>query len=149
MDGSSTHYRAATRDNRARVTRRLAVALLAALAVFAFQLARAQAGSAATGYPCPQTGAEQIHADYTGGTVTVTGSGFATLCDVAIQIGDANGASPAGTAASDLAGAFTYTELVSATTGTYRIDASGLGGATLASTSFNNTLAGPASTLIV
>ena len=130
-------------------TGRLAVALLAAIALFAFQLARAEAGSAATGVVCPQTGAEHVTADYTGSSLSVSGSGFAALCDVTLTLADPNGATTMATASTDLSGAFTYTQPLSATTGAYTIDADGFGGATLASTNFTVTVGGPTSSLIV
>src|SRR3954447_26615140 len=56
-DGAgATASLAQTQDNGTSMTRRLAVALIAALALFAFQLAHAQSSSSATGVPCPQTG---------------------------------------------------------------------------------------------
>ena len=54
---------AATRGGTRGLTGRLAIALLAALALFAFQLAHAQSSSAATGVPCPQTGNELVATD--------------------------------------------------------------------------------------
>jgi hypothetical protein len=81
---------AATRHFCAGMTRRLAVALLAALALFAFQLAHAQSSSAATGVPCPQTGNELVATDQRsydpGSVVHVTGMGYAPGCDVVVKV---------------------------------------------------------------
>src|SRR5712671_2124311 len=62
------------------MTRKLATALLAALALFAFQLVHAQTSSAATGLACVQTGLETVAsdaADYPpGSTAHFTGTGY-------------------------------------------------------------------------
>ena len=145
--GHSRRYAQRQRTEGARVTRKFAAALLAAIAVFAFQLARAESGSAATGDVCPQTGTEQISASYSNGTLSVDGSGFSHLCDATLTIADPNGATTTATSSSDLAGAFTFSEPTSLV-GTYQITASGLAGA-LASTNLTVSLGGPQSSLIV
>jgi len=62
------------------MTRKLATALLAALALFAFQLVHAQTSSAATGLACAQDGLETVAsdaADYPpGSTAHFTGTGL-------------------------------------------------------------------------
>jgi hypothetical protein len=68
--------------------RRLGIALLAALALFAFQLVSAHSASADTGIPCPQAGTETVATDspaYQGGeTAHITGSGYSIGCDVTV-----------------------------------------------------------------
>ena len=109
--------RAAKRTDGARVTRKLAAALLAAFAVLAFQLARAESGSAATGDVCPQTGAEQLSASYSNGTLSVDGSGFSHLCDATLTIADPNGATTNATASSSPCWLRTPTTAASSTSG--------------------------------
>jgi len=81
---------AATRGGTRGLTGRLAIALLAALALFAFQLAHAQSSSAATGVPCPQTGNELVATDQSvyvpGSLVHMTGMGYAPGCDVVVKV---------------------------------------------------------------
>jgi hypothetical protein len=98
---------------------------------------------------CAASGAEQLTADYAGGTLTVTGSGFSHLCDMTVRTSGPANTSETGTASADLSGSFTYTESLSGPTGLYQVDALGFGGATLASASFSQTLGGTTSSLIV
>ena len=63
---------------------------LAALALFAFQLVRAQTSSAATGVACPQTGNELVATDQSnyspGDLVHITGMGYSSSCDVVVKV---------------------------------------------------------------
>src|SRR2546430_10750237 len=134
------------------MTGRLAVALLAALALFAFQLAHAQSSSAATGVPCPQTGNELVatdHAAYVPGSlVHVTGMGYAPGCDVVVKVTRPDGSIVSGdgtftpgsdTGTTDFLGGLSYDyQLPSnpAIEGTYSVDVLGLADAVLAHTTF-------------
>ena len=116
---------AATREGTRGLTGRLAIALLAALALFAFQLAHAQSSSAATGVLCPQTGNELVATDQRsyepGSLVHVTGMGYAPNCDVVVKItrpdgsvvsGDGSFAPGSDTATTDLFGGLNYDYLL-------------------------------------
>src|SRR3954468_2734010 len=154
MDGQSTHDCAATRNDGAGITRKLAVALLAALAVFAFQLARAQAGSAATGVPCLQTGFESISTnrdDYAPGAIVhMSGAGFAPACDVVVKItrpddlvvvGDGSDTPGSDTVTTDLFGNLTYDYQLDSfppVIGLYTIDVLGTADAVLAHMTFTD-----------
>src|SRR5690242_268305 len=102
------------------MTGRLAVALLAALALFAFQLVRAQTSSAATGVACPQTGNELVSTDRSayapGSLVHVSGMGYLSGCDVVVKItrpdgsvvtGDGTNTPGSDTVTTDFLGSFT------------------------------------------
>src|SRR2546421_1197130 len=145
---------AATRHFCAGMTRRLAVALLAALALFAFQLAQAQSSSAATGVPCPQTGNELVSTDapsYTPGSlVHVSGMGYAPGCDVVVKVTRPDGSVVSGdgtftpgsdTVTTDFLGGFSYDyQLPSnpAIEGTYAVDVLGLADTVLAHATFQD-----------
>src|SRR3954447_2805248 len=154
MNEQSTEARAATRNDGAGITRKLAVALLAALAVVAFQLARAQAGSAATGVPCLQTGLETISTnrdDYAPGAIVhLSGAGFAPACDVVVQVtrpdglvvvGDGSDTPGSDTVSTDLFGNLTYDYQLDSfppVIGTYVIDVLGVGGSVVAHMTFTD-----------
>src|SRR6266576_4978856 len=144
---------AATRHFCAGTTRRLAVALLAALALFAFQLAHAESSSAATGVPCPQTGNELVATDQRaynpGELVHVTGMGYAPGCDVVVKItrpdgsvvsGDGSFTPGSDTVTTDLFGGLSYDyQLQSnpAIEGRYLVDVIGAANVLLAHTEFD------------
>src|SRR3954453_22510647 len=97
---------------RTHLTRKLATALLAALALFAFQLVHAQTSSAATGLlACAQTGMETVASDANdyapGSTAHFTGTGYAPDCDVQLNVTRPDGATDTVTATTDLLGNFT------------------------------------------
>jgi hypothetical protein len=97
--------------------RRLGIALLAALALFAFQLVSAHSASADTGIPCPQAGTETVATDspaYQGGeTAHITGSGYSIGCDVTVQVTRPGGVVETGTASTNLEGNFSGASNVS------------------------------------
>ena len=136
-DGTPRHLR-----------RKLATALLAALALFAFQLAHAQTSSAATGIACAQTGFETLTTDrtnYTGGdTAHITGTGYASACDVTIAVTRPDGAVETATATTDpISGSLSYDYAVPgppSIQGDFKVDALGLGDVVLASTTFTDAL---------
>ena len=145
---------AATRHFCAGMTGRLAVALLAALALFAFQLGHAQSSSAATGVPCPQTGNELVATDQAsyspGSLVHMTGMGYAPGCDVVVKVtrpdgtvvsGDGSFAPGSDTVTTDFLGGFSYDYQLQSTPaveGTYAVDVLGLADAVLAHTTFED-----------
>src|SRR2546421_4713843 len=147
---------AATRHFCAGMTGRLAVALFAALALFAFQLAHAQSSSAATGVPCPQTGNEAVATDESayspGSLVHVTGIGYAPNCDVVVKVTRPDGSVVSGdgtftpgsdTVTTDFLGGFSYDyQLPSnpAIEGTYNVDVLGLADAVLVHTTFDDAM---------
>src|SRR4051794_24282650 len=138
------------------MTGRLAITLLAALSLFAFQLAHAQSSSAATGVPCPQTGNELVATDRAayapGSLVHVTGMGYAPSCDVVVKVtrpdgsvvsGDGSFAPGSDTVTTDFLGGFSYDyQLASnpAIEGTYAVDVLGLTDTVLAHTSFEDAM---------
>src|SRR2546421_3018302 len=145
---------AATRHFCAGMTRRLAVALLAALALFAFQLAHAQSSSAATGVPCPQTGNELVATDQAsydpGSVVHVSGMGYAPGCDVVVKVtrpdgsvvsGDGSFAPGSDTVTTDLFGGLSYDyqlQAIPPVEGAYVIEVLGLSDTLLARTTFHD-----------
>ena len=145
---------AATRGGMRELTGRLAIALLAALALFAFQLVRAQTSSAATGVACPQTGNELVSTDRAayapGSLVHVSGMGYFPGCDVVVKVtrpdgsvvsGDGSFAPGSDTVTTDPLGNFTYDYLLPsnpAIEGTYSIDVLGLADTALAHTTFED-----------
>src|SRR5512132_1278114 len=134
------------------MTGRLAMTLLAALSLFAFQLAHAQSSSAATGVPCLQTGMETVTTDRSayapGSLVHVSGTGYAFGCDVvvkvtrpdgAVVVGDGSQTPGSDTATTDLAGNFSYDyqlPIMPPVEGQYLIDVLGSGDVVLAHTDF-------------
>src|SRR5256886_3716980 len=145
---------AATRHFCAGMTGRLAVALLAALALLAFQFAHAQSSSAATGVPCPQTGNELVATDQPsydpGSVVHVSGMGYAPGCDVVVKVtrpdgsvvsGDGSFAPGSDTVTTDLFGGFNYDyqlQAIPPLEGTYVIEVLGLRDALLARMTFHD-----------
>src|SRR5437867_3100738 len=98
---------------------------------------------------CAALGTPQISADYSTGSLHISGSGFAPVsCSVTIRISDPSGAASSNLTQTDLTGSFSYDTVVSGQ-GLYTIDALGFNEAPLASTSVTLTLAGPAASLIV
>jgi hypothetical protein len=136
------------------MTGRLVVALLAALSLFAFQLAHAQSSSASTGVPCPQTGNELVTTDRSayapGDLVHVTGMGYAPGCDVVVKVtrpdgtvvsGDGTFTPGSDTVTTDLFGGLSYDyQLQSnpAIEGRYLVDAVGAADVLLAHTEFDD-----------
>src|SRR6266516_6777800 len=145
---------AATRHFCAGMTRRLALALLAALALFAFQLAHAESSSAATGVPCPQTGNELVATDQRaynpGELVHVTGMGYAPGCDVVVKVtrpdgsvvtGDGSFAPGSDTVTTDIFGGFNYDYQLQSfppVEGTYSVDVLGASDTLLAHMTFED-----------
>jgi len=144
QDGSSGRVEsAATRNEGTRFAGRLAIALLAALALFAFQLARAEAGSAATGVPCPKTGVETLATDQVeyppGDTVHLTGAGFGVMCDLTIAITRPDGIVVPGEATTDFSGNFAWDYILPefpGVRGVYGVDTFGVDNTLLASMTF-------------
>jgi hypothetical protein len=146
------HIRAAGSNGAHKARRRLAGALLAALAFVAVQLATAQPGSASTGVPCPQTGTEAIWTDQSsyapGSLVHMLGSGYSLGCDVlvkvtrpdgAVVVGDGSQTLGSDTVTTDLAGNFSYDyqlPVMPPVEGQYRVDVLGAGDVVLAHTDF-------------
>src|SRR5256714_9574704 len=154
-DGAgTTAHLAQTQDNGTSMTRRLALAFIAALALFAFQLAHAQSSSAATGVPCPQTGNELVATDQPsydpGSVVHVSGMGCAPGCDVVVKVtrpdgsvvsGDGSFAPGSDTVTTDLFGGFSYDyqlQAIPPVEGTYVVEVLGLSDALLARTTFHD-----------
>jgi hypothetical protein len=151
-EGAGTTDGAATRNGGTGMTGRLAITLLAALSLFAFQLAHAQSSSAATGVPCLQTGMETVTTDRSayapGSLVHVSGTGYAFGCDVvvkvtrpdgAVVVGDGSQTPGSDTATTDLAGNFSYDyqlPIMPPVEGQYLIDVLGSGDVVLAHTDF-------------
>src|SRR5438552_2333070 len=149
-DGANTSARGAG----PAMTRRLAMVLFTALALFAFQLVHAQTSSAATGVACPQTGLEVVTTDQPayvpGSLVHVSGVGFSSVCDVVVKVtrpdgsvvtGDGSNTPGSDTVTTDLLGGFSYDyRLPSAPAieGTYSIDVLGLADTVLARTTFED-----------
>ena len=132
--GAGTHLR-----------RKLATALLAALALFAFQLVHAQTSSAATGLACPQTGMETVAsdaADYPpGSTAHFSGTGYSPDCDVQLNVSRPDGVTDTLTATTDLLGSFTADYALPpppGVIGPYHLDVLGYAGLTLASMDFTD-----------
>jgi len=154
-DGAGTSVGgAAARKGATGMTGRLAVALLVALTLFAFQLSHAQSSSAATGVPCPQTGNEVVATDQRsyepGSLVHVTGMGYAPNCDVVVKItrpdgsvvtGDGSFAPGSDTVTTDLFGGLNYDYLLQSippVEGTYVIEVLGLSDTVLARMTFHD-----------
>src|SRR5205085_5305193 len=154
-DGAgTTAHLAQTQDNGTSMTRRLALAFIAALALFAFQLAHAQSSSAATGVPCPQTGNELVATDkpsyVPGSLVHMIGMGYAPSCDVVVKVtrpdgsvvtGDGTFTPGSDIVTTDFLGNFSYDyQLPSnpAIEGIYSVDVLGLADTVLASTTFKD-----------
>ena len=154
MSESSTTADSGETGNGTSITRRLVVALLAALSLFAFQLTHAQSSSAATGVPCPQTGNEAVATDESayspGSLVHVTGMGYAPNCDVVVKVTRPDGSVVSGdgtftpgsdTVTTDFLGGFSYDyQLQSnpAVEGLYLVDVLGEADSVLAHTSFED-----------
>jgi len=113
----SAHTDAAEGPATHKTVKLVAGMFLAALALFAFQLVRAQTSSAATGVACSQTGTESAWTDRSsyapGSVVHVFGLGYAVGCDVVVKVtrpdgsvvvGDGSQASGSDTVTTDLAG---------------------------------------------
>src|SRR5437763_1247827 len=132
--GAGTHLR-----------RKLATALLAALALFAFQLVHAQTSSAATGLACPQTGMETVAsdaADYRpGSTAHFSGTGYSPDCDVQLNVSRPDGVTDTLTATTDLLGSFTADYALPpppGVIGPYHLDVLGAADAVLAHMTFTD-----------
>src|SRR5436309_8740601 len=86
----SAHIDAAEGPATHKTVKLVAGMFLAAIALFAFQLVRAQTSSAGVGVACPQTGNELVATDQRsyqpGSTVHVSGMGYAPSCDVVVQV---------------------------------------------------------------
>jgi len=141
--GQETDVRALTRQVGTGVTTKIAAALLAAVALFAFQLVRAQSGSAATGDVCLQTGMETVATDaddYAPGLVVhVSGSGYGMACDVQVNIHRPDGVTESATVTTDAFGNLAYDYQLPpppGVIGTYGLDVVGSG--TLASMTFTD-----------
>src|SRR3954453_9108381 len=127
------------------MTRKLATALLAALALFAFQLVHAQTSSAATGVACSQTGMETVAsdaADYPpGSTAHFSGTGYAPDCDIQLNVSRPDGVTDTVTAMTDLLGNFPADYPLPpppGVIGPYHLDVLGYAGLTLASMDFTD-----------
>src|SRR4051794_26359643 len=130
---------------RSHVTRKLATALLAALALFAFQLVHAQTSSAATGLACAQTGMETVASDADdyppGSTAHFSGTGYAPDCDVQLNVSRPDGVTDTVTATTDLLGNFAADYPLPpppGVIGPYHLDVLGFAGLTLASMDFTD-----------
>src|SRR4051794_27342690 len=131
---------------RTHLTRKLATALLAALALFAFQLVHAQTSSAATGLlACAQTGMETVASDADdyapGSTAHFSGTGYAPDCDVQLNVSRPDGVTDTVAATTDLLGNFTADYPLPpppGVIGPYHLDVLGYGGMTLASMDFTD-----------
>ena len=152
--GNTTVDGATTRQGMSGLTGRLAIALLAALSLFAFQLAHAQSSSAATGVLCPQTGNELVATDDSqyapGSIVHVTGMGYAPNCDVVVKVtrpdgtvvkGDGSFMPGSDTVTTDLFGNLSYDYQLQGfppIIGTYGVDVLGLADVVLAHSTFED-----------
>src|ERR1043166_1201358 len=136
--------------------RKVAVATLIASIAFVLQLALASPGSAATGDPCPQTGMETVMTDRAayapGSLVHMSGTGYASDCDVVVKVtrpdglvvtGDGSGTLGSDTVTTDLFGNFTYDyqlQSMPAVEGTYDVDFLGYAETVLAHMTFEDAM---------
>jgi hypothetical protein len=139
----STDGEPATARSRLRI--QLLVALFATLTVAVLQLALAQTGSAAPGDPCPQTGMETVStdaADYPpGSTVHISGTGYASDCDVRVEISRPDTVVDTATVTTDLFGNISHDYLLPpppGVIGDYRLNVVGYAEVILASTGFTD-----------
>src|SRR5436190_11869341 len=153
-DPSAHAYERAEEPATHKTVKLVAGMFLAALALFAFQLVRAQTSSAATGVACPQTGNELVATDSSayapGALVRVSGMGYLLDCDVIVKVtrpdgsvvtGDGTFTPGSDTVTTDFLGGLSYDyQLPSnpAIEGTYTIDVLGVSDTVLAHTTFED-----------
>jgi large repetitive protein len=120
-------------------------AFLTMLLVFAAALVLSGNAMADSGVPCAATGMESVSTPrdhYQAGEVaTISGGGYATFCDVQVDVERPDGVVESFTATTDLGGTFSLDYQVPpppGVLGQYRVVVRGLNGAELASTTFED-----------
>ncbi|HKG55981.1 MAG TPA: S8 family serine peptidase, partial [Candidatus Limnocylindrales bacterium] len=106
-------------------------------------------GASSSASLCGSTDTAHIAAGFVDGNLTVTGSGFPSLCDVSLNTLGPAGTADSGTTSAGVDGSFTYSAPLDGAAGTYQVDATDMNGATLASASFELGVAGAVTSLIV